>query len=436
MSRGRITAIVITLVCLLFFGLYIWYNYYMSKKFNYWGIELKTDGEKPYDLKLFYSLLKEKSKDHGMQRVTKLHELERTLTREVESGKPGTYMFSGWMYFITRPEIDTLCWYVGKGNRAVIMASNLPEHLMNKIWGSGSHWYPDAERRRYFSTSFTHPSLAGKTFRFQYRSHNQIGLGWDWSSVGTSGHWEKDSSGNGGSFKMPQFAALTKTGANKTDFIRIPYGKGYFYIHFNPILLTNLYLSREPGKRYTERMLQHLPDSKIIWDAASTDFKWDFDFYGGRSETPLGFILSRKALRNAWYLILSMVLLFVLFRAKRRQRIIPILPANRNTTLEFTETIGNFYFNENNPKELGQQRVKLFMDFLRFKYRIRTSLPASEIIPGIAIKSQVPEHLLQRIFELNDKISTLSIVHTEEIIEQDQLLTQFYQICNKKHHGK
>ena len=60
-------------------------------------------------------------------------------------------------------------------------------------------------------------------------------------------------------------------------------------------------------------------------------------------DTPLRYFLSQPPLRWSIYLSMFVLILFMRFNAKRRQRIIPVIEPPVNTTLDFIKQIGTLY---------------------------------------------------------------------------------------------
>ena len=118
-----------------------------------------------------------------------------------------------------------------------------------------------------------------------------------------------------------------------TNFARIEFGEGYFYLHTTPLTLTNYHLLEEEGVAYAERLFSHLPKGDIYWDAFSRVSEAvglrQNEAQGGDgeipNETPLKYVLSQPSLAWAWYLSLVLGLLYLVFRAKRKQRMISYL---------------------------------------------------------------------------------------------------------------
>ena len=159
------------------------------------------------------------------------------------------------------------------------------------------------------------------------------------------------------------------------NFIRVKHGKGYFYFHKNPVLFTNYYLIQEEGKKYVERALSYLPQGVILWDERSHFYKEDNGKKYQKASTspsPLSYIPAQQSFAWAYYTLLISAILFVIFRGKRMQRIIPILRKEENTSLEFTKTVGQLYYLQKDHKRLSQLKIRLFFDFVRTKYHMNT----------------------------------------------------------------
>ncbi|MFM8363241.1 MAG: hypothetical protein ACKOA4_11140, partial [Haliscomenobacter sp.] len=226
-------------------------------------------------------------------------------------------------------------------------------------------------------------------------------------------------------------AELGTLSGNRMNFVRIPYEKGFFYIHTTPIVFSNLALLDEERTQYAFRALSHLPPGPLLWDhysktppSESTD---DYD-PGARqlqSDSPLGYILSQPPLALAWYLILLAGLLFLLFRTRRRQRIIPVLPARHNHTLEFVKAIGRLHFLQQDHRSIALQNMKFFLQTLRERYALHGLAPdnpaAVDIIHG---KTNLPRQPLEKLFRMYQNIQRATRISEGTLIQFQQVLGQ------------
>ena len=139
------------------------------------------------------------------------------------------------------------------------------------------------------------------------------------------------------------------------NFFKLDIGKGAVYIHLNPLMLSNVNMVDSTGAEYAAGVLAHFGEKEIIWDLASVNLPTEKAKKRKKpdapAQSPFEYIFSQRSLRLSWYLFLGLSFLYVLFGARRRQRIVPVLPTNQNTSLEFIQTISRLYFSNKTTKE-------------------------------------------------------------------------------------
>lgn len=222
-------------------------------------------------------------------------------------------------------------------------------------------------------------------------------------------------------------APLGRISSGGYNFIEIKHGKGNILLFTTPIVLTNYYLIEKENLEYTAGILSYLPAGDILWDEYSKQ-NHGYDYSAPESEGPLQFILSQKALRWGWYTMLAGLLLFIIFRSKRTQQIIPITEPNINKSLEFVQTIGRMYFMRNDQKKLVQQKMKLFLYYLKDKYKI-SNTEAADFYATLSMRSQVPADEIQRIFETHKELENKMQVSDKELLHFHEILNTFYKNC-------
>ncbi|GAO29211.1 hypothetical protein JCM15548_11377 [Geofilum rubicundum JCM 15548] len=209
----------------------------------------------------------------------------------------------------------------------------------------------------------------------------------------------------------------------QTNFVRIRCGDGAFYINSNPIAFTNYHLINDNKSEYVFKSLSYLPVANTIWDEK---YKSGAPVVASQ----MAFVLENRSLRMAWYLFLLGVLLFMVFQGKRRQRAIPVVEAPRNSSLDFVETIARLYFLNQNHLNIAQKRYQFFLDFLRSKYYLDTSLPESRLIEEASRKSGVPERTLAAIFRMAANMDKVSRISHEDLHQFNRQLEFFYKNCH------
>lgn len=203
------------------------------------------------------------------------------------------------------------------------------------------------------------------------------------------------------------------------NFIKMPYGTnhGAFYIHTNPFAFTNYHMLHDK-EDYAATVLSFLPKHHIIWD----------NYYkSGRKiiTSPLRFILQNQALKWAFYVALVSLILFVIFRGKRTQRIIPVVEPLKNATLDFTKTIGDLYYQHGDFTNIITNKIQYFLEQIRSKYYLNTNELSEGFISKLAIKSSNKKEdakaLIDYIVYLKSKSN-----HTEkDLIQLNKLIESF-----------
>lgn len=181
----------------------------------------------------------------------------------------------------------------------------------------------------------------------------------------------------------------------QVNFIKVPYKQGNFLLHLQPAAFTNYHLLKANHYEYAEKVLSYIPKGNVYWYTKDlTD--------GYISQNPLRFIFSQPALKAAWYLFLLGMIVFIVFNAKRKQRIVPMIQPLENTTIEFTKTIGNLYFQEGNHHTIIDKKIIFLLDKIRREYLLDTTTLDDKFVQKLQHKTgKNPEDLKQLFYKIN-----------------------------------
>ncbi len=201
--------------------------------------------------------------------------------------------------------------------------------------------------------------------------------------------------------------------------INIPWGSGNLILNCTPMVFTNIYLLSNDNDQFVSGMLSYLPNRNVYW----TEY-----YHLGRMEagTPLRFILSNEPLSWAYYILIFSIVLFMMFEAKRKQRIIPIIKPLSNTTLEFVATIGNLYYQRSDHKNLAEKKIQYFFDQIRCLYYLNTGNRDEYFILSLAGKSANPTESVRCLINLIEKILSASQVNKVELLTLNIELEKFW----------
>ncbi|MDR9418908.1 DUF4350 domain-containing protein [Gracilimonas sp.] len=208
------------------------------------------------------------------------------------------------------------------------------------------------------------------------------------------------------------------------NFIQVSVGKGELFLHANPTLFTNYFVRNKTGADYAMTALSYLPEKTTIWD----EYYKDVRSSGG---SVVRYVVSEKHLRWAWILSLSGVVLFMIFRAKRRQRIIPEITPPKNSSIEFAKTIGDLYREKGDHKLIADKKINFFFDYIRSNLNLDTDIPTQELIKDVAIRSGIQKNEIEAIFDLIDVLSQKEEISTKELKLLTDRIDQFYNLSQR-----
>jgi hypothetical protein len=414
LSSKQTPYIVGAAVLLLFLLLYYFSG---NGKANYSWVEHYKPGSKdPYGTYLVRNLLEDYYPNDSFQVV------KDSLGARLDSGN---FVYVGNDFWLDSASINELLDFVAAGNRAFIASPYMPHGLLDSIAGFECVYEYNEHLNSTLSDTmvslnFQHPSLfdtAGYPLKFLFlRQPKQ----YTWNYLPSE--YLCDS--------QTVFARLGLLNDEQVNFVRASYGDGEFYLHTTPLAFTNLHLVEKRGVEYASKAFSHLKPGPIYWDERTFDpFK---DMAGGGSgpqKSPLKYILSQPPLAWAWYVMLGMALLYLIFRAKRRQRVIPVLEKNTNTSLEFIGTMGRLFFTQNNHRQLAAQKMRLFLIFVRERYHLPTKELNEQFVKGLAIRSNLTEEHINKILNLNRNISNSGFLSEDTLVDFHRLMEKFYREC-------
>ena len=177
--------------------------------------------------------------------------------------------------------------------------------------------------------------------------------------------------------------------------VSVKRGKGELFLSCEPLLMTNYGILDTQTNGLIFRLMSQFRGLPIIRTEAygpETEFETD---------TPLRFWLQNEPLRWAIYLTLGGLLLFCIFYARRRQRVIPVVEEPRNRSLEFVKLIGTLYHQKHINRDLLQKKYSYFGETLRRMTMIDVEDVESrkESIAQIAIRTGMPEAEVRMILD-------------------------------------
>ncbi|MFW5662248.1 MAG: DUF4350 domain-containing protein [Bacteroidota bacterium] len=330
--------------------------------------------------------------------------LSDTLSKVKGSGK--NFIMIGNTNFYDM-DTEELMYWVSNGNNAFISTNSLFLHKLTDTLGIDIEYYLKSMdfmrmQRGLYSTSMTltNPNLDGHEYKYIIRDFERY-INVDSLIPGTRvlGKYIKSTS--------------TPDTLSSLNFIQIPYGDGNFYLHSFPYAFTNYHLTAEEYK-YAVAALSYLPNEHVLWYRYHNK-----DYFV--SQSPLRYILSQPELRDAFYIALASILLFMVFTFKRKQKAIPIVRPPHNHTLDFAATLGSLYFERSANEDIAEKKILHFKEYVSSKLRCKPDDKAA-----IAARSGVEPDIIDNIFKKIDEIKSAKYINDKKLIELSKEIDKFY----------
>jgi hypothetical protein len=221
-------------------------------------------------------------------------------------------------------------------------------------------------------------------------------------------------------------SVLGRDGRGRPDFVRIGYkGGGAIFLHFAPLAFSNFFLLHRQNIAYFESALSYLPASvkEVIWDDY---FRYDH----GKPFSAFQFLLSgppgTAALRWAFWLLLLLFALIYIFDSKRRQRMVPLIPALRNTSLDFVQTIGRLYYQRRDNHNLAAKMTAHFQDYARTRWHLVDTTFDEGFENRLANRSGYPKEALADVVGFMRQLPARAYITDEELLDFHRQLEAFY----------
>tara|TARA_R110002049_G_scaffold309272_1_gene519816 strand:+ start:14496 stop:15704 length:1209 start_codon:yes stop_codon:yes gene_type:complete len=331
-----------------------------------WEESFDEKSNKPYGVSIFYKELRHIFKDQKMRTV--YHTPYSYLYANSENSygdhlAKGNFIIIGNSSYLDSESVNELLHFAKQGNTVFISDYYIPETLADTL--NFDVDYVLNEKDSISKLSFTYESLKSKNTSIDRNAGDFYFSKFNFENHNVLGH--------------------TETDKKRVNFLGIPFGKGNIYLHLQPKIFTNYNLLKDERYDYVNGILSYLPKDDIYFDS----YTKIYTAYDGDVEpkSDLGWFLKQVSFRWAWYTALILTVLFMVFNAKRRQRIIKIIKPLQNTTVFFVKTISNLYFETQDHKNLIEKKITYFLEHIRTDLKLDTSDLNEEFITKLTAKS-------------------------------------------------
>ena len=342
--------------------------------------------------------------------IVSVNESMYRLLRDIDDEERSSYLMVNNGIELDEQEYDQLLSYVSNGNTVFIASSYFGRYLSDTLNLSVQSSY--TVREDTVKLSLTNAKYKKDEFFYTKGMYNRHFSAVDTVNTTVLGHmtYTKDTF-----FEDDKEVEEVQTEVN---FIKVKFGAGHFYLNSTPLAFSNFYMLGG-NQDYVANTFSYV-------DKPSTIF-WDNYKKSGRVviDSPMRFVLNQTALKWAYYIGLSGILLFYIFRTKRRQRIIPVIEPLQNSSVEFAQTVGSLYYQHKDYTNLISKKLNYFLEYIRSHYYLDTTKISEKTAKDLAAKSGKP---------LADTVGLLDFIkylknkshHTEsDVIELNKKITAF-----------
>lgn len=368
-----------------------------------WEESFNEKSNKPYGISIFYKELPKLFKDKKIRTV--YHQPSSYLSANSEDGygehvAEGNFIIIGNSNYLEDESVDELLKFADAGNTVFISD--------------------------YFFTQKIHDTL---NIDIDYIANDKDSISYESLKYINIDAIKIDKNGGDSYFSKFDSINYKVLGHSKIDykhinFIKVPFGKGQIYLHLEPKTFTNYNLLKEDRYKYVEGLISYLPENNVYFDSYTkiqTGYDGDVE-----KESNLSWFLEQLSFKWAWYTALIFGILFMIFNAKRRQRIIKIIKPLQNTTLAFVKTISNLYFETQDHKNLIDKKITYFLEKIRSDFNLDTSDLNDDFIQKLASKTGKKKEDVKKLIDFINWLQTKNEFFEDNLIKLNRHIEAFY----------
>jgi hypothetical protein len=222
---------------------------------------------------------------------------------------------------------------------------------------------------------------------------------------------------------------------HRANFITFFWGKGRFYLHCDPRSFSNYFLLQKSNYHYMEQLLQALPEKPehIYWDdhynkvnlASQKERNKNGDGNDGDGSSFWDAVFSNPALTAAFWIVLLLMMLYILFNIKRRQRAIPVIKPVQNSSVKFAEAIAGVYLKEKNNKTIAEKMINYFNESVRSRYYLNTNVINKEFLTALSKKAAVPLKTTEFLYRTIQQVGNTDHTSDQLLLDLNDQIQQF-----------
>lgn len=322
------------------------------------------------------------------------------------------YMSISKRFYCTPEDAESLLGFVEEGHTVFIAASIIDTLLLDKVYCKQSN-------NEWTTLLMEHRFTDGKTSLIPDALSVQDTFGYFYYPF--SNHFTEADSVSARVVGRNQFG--------KANFIVLFLGKGRLYLHCDPRAFSNYFLLKENNYLYLKQVMQLMKEKpgNIFWD----------DYYNRKNfressdkGSALSVLFKYPELTIAFWILLVLLLLYILFNGKRKQRIIPVIKPVENTSIAFTKAIAGLYMAEKDNKTIAEKMITYFNDHIRNRYFLNMHGGGKDFVQSLSKKSGVAFEAVQALYNTIEQVQQAEVVSDFELLSLNEQIQNFYKNRN------
>ncbi|WP_346882048.1 DUF4350 domain-containing protein [uncultured Algibacter sp.] len=368
-----------------------------------WEESFNEKSNKPYGVSVFYKELPKIFKNQKVRTV--YHQPSSYLSANSEDGygehiAKGSYIIIGNSTYLYDDSVNELLSFVDAGNTLLMSSYSFPQIVYDTLNVSTDYIANKKDSISYLSLK--HVDIDDITI--DRNDGDMYFTHYDSINYNVLGH--------------------SKIDYKHVNFLQIPFGAGNIYLHLEPKVFTNYNLLKEDRYKYAEGIISYLQENNIYFDSYTkiqTSYDGDVE-----KESDYSWFMQQTAFRWAWYTAIIFGILFMIFNAKRRQRIIKIIKPLQNTTVAFVKTISNLYFDTKDHKNLIDKKITYFLEKIRTDFNLNTTVLNDDFIEKLASKTGKKKEDVTKLINLINLLKSKHELLEDDLIKLNRYIESFY----------
>jgi hypothetical protein len=318
------------------------------------------------------------------------------------------YVIVAKAVYINKADLESMLNYVDNGNTIFISANYVDEKLLDTLQTDmsfdleafyGLNEYKLDKRDTW--VSLAHETDSAKKYGIYFVPFDQQVRSYDSSATQVLGYNEE----------------------KEVNFISIDHGQGKFIIHTSPVAFSNYFLLTGNNREYLEKMFSY-------FSAETTSVYWD-NYYRARRSSDDNFSIfnyfkKHLPLLYAFLIAVALLLIFLAFGGRRRQRFVPEKIPYANSTVSYTETIGRLYLQKKDNRNIALKMVTYFLEHVRAVYYLNTQNLNNEFAEALSRKSGVPEVRVKQLLQIVDETDKSENISDLRLLELHNMIQEYF----------